>query len=125
LPITSYSLEYSMDELTWTALCGQAEDYTLTYYTHSGLTTGDKMFYRYLVRSDAGWSSPSEVTETFVGTEPHQMTAPSAVIDQDPTLVKFSWSALSSETNGGIPTVSYRLEILNAENSFTDACAGV
>lgn len=70
LTIQSYSLQASTDQVSWTALCGLATDYTLTYFMHTGLTTGDTWYYRYVVRNAVGWSEPSPVTQTWVGTEP-------------------------------------------------------
>ena len=40
---------------------------------------------------------------TMVGTEPAQMISPNVEIDLDPKLVRISWIALSSATNGGLP----------------------
>ena len=40
---------------------------------------------------------------TMVGTEPAQMISPYVEIDLDPKLVRISWIALSSATNGGLP----------------------
>jgi hypothetical protein len=56
LPILSYKLEASPDNLVWTALCGFDSDYSLTYFLYSGLTTGDAWFFRYSVRNSIGWS---------------------------------------------------------------------
>lgn len=55
------------------------------------------------MRNAVGWSDSSPVMLTDVGTEPAQMVAPTVEIDSDPTLVKISWTELSSETNGGLP----------------------
>jgi hypothetical protein len=70
LPITSYFLEVSSDQISWQELSGLTEDYSLTYFTDDSLTTGDRLYYRYSVKNLAGWSEPSDVTETMVGTEP-------------------------------------------------------
>jgi hypothetical protein len=34
------------------------------------MTTGMQVLYRYLVKNEAGWSDPSDVMQTYVGTEP-------------------------------------------------------
>lgn len=94
LPILSYSLEYSTDFVgsgrrlaTWTSLVGYDSDYPLSYYTFSGLTTGDAIHFRYLVKNDAGWSGESPEMLTYVGTKPAQMVAPTTVIETDPLFI--------------------------------------
>ena len=84
-----------------------ASDYPNTYYTHTGLTTNEGWYYRYLVRNTVGWSGYSPVTHTMVGTEPAQMVAPTVEIDADPTFVKISWVELSAATNGGLSIDRY------------------
>lgn len=47
LPILSYSLQASKDQVSWITLCGVVADYTQTHFVHSGLTTGDAWYYKY------------------------------------------------------------------------------
>jgi hypothetical protein len=107
LPILSYGMETSQDQITWTPLCGFASDYSETYFVHSGLTTGEGWYYRYSIKNSVGWSNPSPVTHSMVGTEPAQMTAPEVTIDTDPMLVKISWLQLSAAIDGGLPLSQY------------------
>jgi hypothetical protein len=54
------------------------------------------------------------------------MIAPNVQIDSQPTHVKFTWTPLTPDFDGGIPTLEYRLEILTqTEVDFADACTGV
>lgn len=46
------------------------------------------------------------------------MVAPSVQISSDPTLVRFSWTELTSATNGGLTTLSYKLEILTPSEEY-------
>lgn len=70
LPIDSYSVEMSSDQVSWTVLCGVDSDYLFTFYTESGLATGDGWYFRYLVKNAVGWSDVSPVMFTKIGTEP-------------------------------------------------------
>jgi hypothetical protein len=68
LSILSYKLETSADGATWTTLCGDPVDYTLSYFVHQDLTTNTGWYYRYSVRTAVGWSLPSPVSHSMVGT---------------------------------------------------------
>jgi hypothetical protein len=70
LPIDSYSVEMSSDQVSWTVLCGVDSDYLFTYYTETGLVTGDGWYFRYSVKNSAGWSDVSPIMFTEIGTEP-------------------------------------------------------
>jgi hypothetical protein len=70
LTIDSYSVEMSSDQVSWTVLCGVDSDYPLTYYTESGLVTGESWYFRYSVKNSVGWSDVSPVMFTEIGTEP-------------------------------------------------------
>ncbi len=121
LPILSYSLEYSLNQITWTSLVGFSSPYPLTAYSWTGLNTKDDYYFRYLVRNEVGWSDPSAATLTYVGTEPAQMVAPSTTIGVNPTKVLISWQVLTSSIDGGLPLNSYKIEILTSVSSFTEA----
>jgi hypothetical protein len=123
LTIIAYSVEVSSDNLTWSVLT--PADYALTYFEHVGQSTGEKLYYRYAVKNYAGWSEFSEATETYVGTEPHQMVAPVVQIKSDePSLVRFAWSALAAENNGGLQTDEYKVEV-HSEGNYFQVCEGI
>ena len=42
-------------------------------------------------------------------------------IDEEPTLIDFTWSALSSEATGGIPITGYKLEIQTQNGNFNES----
>ena len=107
IPILSYALEQSSDQSTWVELVGLTSDSTATFYTWTGLTTGDHFYFRYSVRNELGWSGVSPTLETWVGTEPAQMVAPTVSIDTDPTQILIQWTALDSSIDGGLPLTGY------------------
>jgi hypothetical protein len=110
----------------WTTLCGVESDHPLTYYTVSGLVTGESWYFRYSVRNAVGWSEVSPVMFTEIGVEPAQMTAPTVVFESDPTLIKISWLELSIQTNGGLGIDRYLVEILAGDTTYrsTPSCDG-
>ena len=123
LSIIAYSVEASSDNLSWSVLT--PTDYALTYFEHAAQSTGDKLYYRYAVENYAGWSEFSDATETYVGTEPHQMVAPIVKIRSDePSLVNIAWSALAAENNGGLSTDEYKVEV-HSEGNYFQVCEGV
>jgi len=126
LPITSYQVSFSLDEVAWTTLSGLESDYPNSYYLHTGLTTNTRIWYKYAVKNSAGWSEFSQHNETMVGTEPAQMVAPTVEIStEDPELVKISWTSLQPSTNGGIPLTSYKVEIQTSSEDFEQVCESV
>jgi len=72
--------------------------------------------YRYLVKNEVGWSDPSPTMQTYAGTEPSLMSAPTIDINTNlVTKVKITWSAPIDD--GGMSVTAYKV-LLRATTGF-------
>ena len=96
---------------------GESSDNLDTSYTKGSLTTGAIYKFRYLVKTEVGWSEASPIMTTYAGVEPAQITGATTQIDPvDPTLALLGWSPPSYD--GGLPIIAYQVKIGASDGQY-------
>jgi hypothetical protein len=119
--ITGYKIEYKIGSGSYSILVANTGSQSVTYYSHTGLTSGNTYTYKISAINSIGTSNPSsEVSATpsssSTGTLPGAPTNLVGVA-ASPTQANLSWTAPAN--SGGYPITGYKIEYRIGSGSYT------
>ncbi|MBM3904425.1 MAG: fibronectin type III domain-containing protein, partial [Thaumarchaeota archaeon] len=119
--ITGYKIEYKIGSGSYSILVANTGSQSVTYYSHTGLTSGNTYTYKISAINSIGTGNPSaEVSATpsssSTGTLPGAPTNLVGVA-ASPTQANLSWTAPAN--SGGYPITGYKIEYRIGSGSYT------
>ncbi len=118
--VNSYKIEYKIGSGSYSILVASTGGPT-TYYSHTGLTSGNTYTYKVSAINNIGTGNPSSEasatpTSSSTGTAPGAPTSLTGVA-ASPTQANLSWTAPSS--TGGYPITGYKIEYRISSGSYS------